>query len=84
MFKQVLISVAEEMQKSGKITRVQLFRLRLRMVLPSIVAEVETAAISEVVASGQADASAIDWEKLRSFLEWFIPFLIELIGQFSE
>jgi hypothetical protein len=65
--------------------------------MPSLTKEVELAAIQELqargaelpmTASGEVDAAAIDWDKFRDkfreFLEWFIPFLIELIGQFAE
>lgn len=84
-FREAVLSVAAEMQRSGKISRWELFRLRLQLWMPALLAEYERAALAELSARGVdvADAAAIDWDKLREFLEWFIPLLLELIGKFS-
>jgi len=84
LFRTALLDSAAELQRAGKISRLDLFRLRLRTVLPSTMAEIEAAATVEVIAQGLApSAQQIDWDKLKEFLTWFIPFLIELIGMFG-
>jgi L-cystine uptake protein TcyP (sodium:dicarboxylate symporter family) len=84
-FRASLLDAAVDLQKAGKISRLDLFRLRLRLLMPSTLADIEAAATAEVMAQGLApSAQQIDWDKLREFLMWFIPFLIELIGQFGE
>jgi hypothetical protein len=84
-FRASLLDAAVDLQKAGKISRLDLFRLRLRLLMPSTLADIEAAATAEVMAQGLApSAQQIDWDKLKEFLMWFIPFLIELIGQFGE
>jgi hypothetical protein len=79
MFRKVLLEVAAKQVESGKMSRFQLFQLRLRMMLPSLSKEIEEVATQEALAQGKVlSVENIDWDKLRDFLEWLIPFLIEL------
>lgn len=81
MFRKVLLEEAAKL----KLSRLQMLRLRLHMALPSLAKEIEMACEAEVLARGLVTSTQnIDWDKLREFLMWFIPFLIELIGKTEE
>lgn len=79
MFRKVLLEVAAKQVEAGKMSRFQLFQLRLRLLMPSLAKELEDVATQEAMAQGHISSTQnIDWDKLRDFLEWLIPFLIEL------
>jgi hypothetical protein len=76
-FREALFKAAEEM----KLNRFQMFRLRLRMMMPSTAKEIEAAAVAEAMAQGLAPAvQQIDWDKMFEFLKWLIPILLDLFG----
>jgi len=76
-FKDALFKAAEEM----KLNRFQMFRLRLRMMMPNTAKEIEAAAVAEAMAQGLApSAQQIDWDKMLEFLKWLIPLLLELFA----
>jgi hypothetical protein len=81
MFQKVFFEVANKLLKEKKISFSERLRLGLRMNFASFADMVEAEATAEVLARGLATPNAIDWDKVREFLEWFIPFLIGLIGQ---
>jgi hypothetical protein len=67
------------MVKDNALSRFDFLRLKLRLRMPSVRAEMYSAASMEVMAhSGLASPQAIDWDKVFEFLKWLIPILLDL------
>jgi hypothetical protein len=93
-FSKSVIKAAVECQKKGEITRLELIRLRVAMLSPSMQSKIEDLAVMELASSGienaysldssgKIDRQSIDWEQLLKFLEKLVPIILELIKLFS-
>jgi hypothetical protein len=93
-FSKSVIKAAVESQKKGEITRLELIRLRVAMLSPSMQSKIEDLAVMELASSGienaysldssgKIDRQSIDWEQLLKFLEKLVPIILELIKLFS-
>jgi hypothetical protein len=78
-FEKSILAAAAEMVKDNALSRFDFLRLKLRLRMPSVRAEMYSAASMEVMAhSGLASPQAIDWDKVFEFLKWLIPILLDL------
>lgn len=90
-----VIKAAVKMQKEGKLSRLDLIRLRVAMLSPSFRDRVEDLAVVQILSSpvdevpfdvsedGSVDRASIDWDKLMSFLERLVPLILILIKAFG-
>jgi hypothetical protein len=98
-FNRNVIKSAVKAAKDGTITRRDVMRLRVAMLSPAFREQAQELAIVQMSASGSdalgSDAvptdedgrvieSAIDWDKLLSFIEKLIPILLQLLDAFGE
>jgi hypothetical protein len=98
-FNRNVIKSAVKAAKDGTITRRDVMRLRVAMLSPAFREQAQQLAIVQMSASGSdalgSDAvptdedgkvieTAIDWDKLLSFIEKLIPILLQLLDAFGE
>lgn len=91
----VVIEAGIKAQRSGDITRLQLFRLRVAMLSPAFRDRVEDLAVVQIMASNEAnipltvaedgtiDRTAINWDELITFIERLLPLILQLIALFG-
>lgn len=93
-FSRAIVKAAVAAQRSGTISRVDLFRLRVAMLSPSFRQQAEELAIIQMAASGEETPfqyaedgtiirTAIDWEGLAAFLEKLLPLILTLLKAFG-
>lgn len=79
-FRRALLTAAEQSVKSGEITRVELFKLRIATANPAALKKIHQCCTEQVVADGKAKLlENIDWEKLLAFIKELLPIILELI-----
>jgi hypothetical protein len=83
-FRKALISTAEQAVKSGEISRVELFKLRVATMNPKVLKQMHQACAEQVLSDGKAKSfSAIDWSKLIEIIKELLPVILQIISLFS-
>lgn len=92
-FHSSVIRAAIELHKKGELKRGELIKLRVAMLAPGFRAQAKQLAVVQMATSGSdsvplsddgtVDEVAIDWAGVASFLQAFIPLLLQLINAFS-
>ena len=93
-FHREVVKAAVAAQRAGKISRIELMRLRVAMLAPAFRERAEDLALIQVAASGEempfevnADGTinraSIDWQNLAAFLEKLVPLIIMLLKAFG-
>jgi hypothetical protein len=90
-FGQVLNQAATEAWRNGDISRGDLARIRLAVMLrPRVIAECQSCVMDEgiqrgIVPSSAADnVSAFDWTQLLAFIKELLPMILQIISLFSS
>lgn len=83
-FRKALISTAEQAVKSGEISRVELFKLRVATMNQKVLKQMHQACAEQVLSDGKAKSfSAIDWSKLIEIIKELLPVILQIISLFS-
>jgi len=96
-FRVAVIKASRSLMQQGKLTRVQVLRIRVAMLSPAFRNHAEELAVVQIYYSGddqtetylpldsdgKVDKGQIDWEGLINFLEKFIPLLLQLLEIFG-
>jgi hypothetical protein len=80
-FREALIKAAEQAAKEGEITHNEL--LRIRLVRPRIMREMELACCEQLEFTGKmrnASPGTIDWSSFLEFLKQLIQMILELFN----
>ena len=93
-FHREVIKAAVGAQRAGKITRIELMKLRVAMLAPAFRERAEELALIQVSSSGEElpfkfnedgsiDKASINWEGLAAFLERLVPIILMLLKAFG-
>lgn len=88
-FKAALGKAATHAYRDGEISRVDLAKIRLAILLrPRVVAEAQQLVIDEGAKAGVikqgSDVAAIDWNAILAFIQALLPLILQLIELFSS
>jgi hypothetical protein len=91
-----IIRAGRSAMRKGDISRREFNRIRVATLLPSVMDQVEDAAIMQISASGEdtgdifecsddgkINRASIDWDQLAAFLEKLLPIILQIITIFA-
>ena len=93
-FHREVVKAAVAAQRAGKITRIELMKLRVAMLAPAFRERAEDLALTQMAASGEEvpfkvaddgsiDRASIPWNDIAAFLERLVPIILMLLKAFG-